>query len=374
MNLSFWERSSLTHYQHIVIGCGFVGMHIALQLRERFPHDNILIVEKGLLPEGASTKNAGFACTGSPTELLADIKQNGLDTMLQLFEMRLLGLNVTRKLLGDATIGYTADGSNELLTHKETYCLDELSALNKHLHSIVGGNTFMQEDTIIATSGFNASTYLHAVKHLTEGSIDTGKLVKALLSLCSNKNIEIKFGCEVTQIEYEGKQKVLLANSINSTLELHTESVYIATNAFAKNLLPDLDLKPGRGQVLITKPISNLKLKGIFHIDEGYYYFREVQGRILFGGGRNLDFATEETTEFGSTDIVQQSLIQKLKQDILPHTNFEVDYTWSGIMAFGNSKQPIIKKLDDGLFCAVRCGGMGVAIAPVVAKACVALV
>ena len=57
--------------------------------------------------------------------------------------------------------------------------------------------------------------------------------------------------------------------------------------------------------MLITKPIKNLHIKGTFHLDKGYYYFRNIDDRILFGGGRNLDFKTEETTEFGQTEITQ---------------------------------------------------------------------
>ena len=58
-------------------------------------------------------------------------------------------------------------------------------------------------------------------------------------------------------------------------------------------------MQPARAQVLITKPIKNLQIKGTFHLDKGYYYFRNIDNRILFGGGRNLDFKTEETSEFG---------------------------------------------------------------------------
>ena len=34
----------------------------------------ILVLEKGILPQGASTKNAGFACFGSLSEIIDDLK------------------------------------------------------------------------------------------------------------------------------------------------------------------------------------------------------------------------------------------------------------------------------------------------------------
>ena len=72
--------------------------------------------------------------------------------------------------------------------------------------------------------------------------------------------------------------------------------------------------------------------------DKGYYYFRNIEDRILLGGGRNLDFETETTTAFGETEIVQNKLEQLLKEVILPNHDFKIAHRWSGIMGLGNSK------------------------------------
>ena len=77
-------------------------------------------------------------------------------------------------------------------------------------------------------------------------------------------------------------------------------------------------MQPARAQVLITKPIENLQIKGTFHLEKGYYYFRNIDNRILLGGGRNLDFTTEETSKFGLTTLVQNKLEEILKTTILP--------------------------------------------------------
>ena len=128
------------------------------------------------------------------------------------------------------------------------------------------------------------------------------------------------------------------------------------------------NVQPARAQVLITKPIKNLKIKGTFHLDKGYYYFRNIDNRILFGGGRNLDFKTEETAEFGETTIIQNELEKILKETILPDTNFEVEHRWSGIMGVGDQKNAIVKQLSNHVCCGVRLGGMGVAIGSLVGK------
>lgn len=97
-------------------------------------------------------------------------------------------------------------------------------------------------------------------------------------------------------------------------MNFNCKKVLITNNAFVNELLPDLEVKPGRGQVIVTNVIKNLKLKGTYHYDQGYYYFRNIDGRVLIGGGRNLDFETENTTSFGQTDLVQESLRGLLEQ------------------------------------------------------------
>jgi glycine/D-amino acid oxidase-like deaminating enzyme len=114
--------------------------------------------------------------------------------------------------------------------------------------------------------------------------------------------------------------------------------------------------------VLITAPVKGLPFKGIYHFDEGYYYFRELNGRVLFGGGRNLDPAGETTTGFELNERIQQDLEHKLKTIILPHHQFTIEDRWAGIMAFGKTKQPIVRAYSPRIWLAVRMGGMGVAI------------
>ena len=160
----------------------------------------------------------------------------------------------------------------------------------------------------------------------------------------------------------------------NTDIEITTDKItfktaklFIATNGFANKLLEE-KVQPARAQVLITKPIKNLQIKGTFHLDKGYYYFRNIDDRILFGGGRNLDFKTEETSEFGQTAIIQNELENILKTTILPNTSFEIEHRWSGIMGVGDQKKAIVKQLSNHVFCGVRLGGMGVAIGSLVGK------
>ena len=72
----------------------------------------------------------------------------------------------------------------------------------------------------------------------------------------------------------------------------NTKKLLFATNGFA-NQLTNGAVKPARAQVLITEPIANLDIKGTFHLDKGYYYFRNIGGRILQIGAYGFGFSSD---------------------------------------------------------------------------------
>jgi glycine/D-amino acid oxidase-like deaminating enzyme len=188
-------------------------------------------------------------------------------------------------------------------------------------------------------------------------------MMKALLKKVQEANIQLLNSITVEHFTESADSVHIQTNH----LDFHTKKLLIATNGFASQLLNE-NVKPARAQVLITKPIPNLHIKGTFHLDKGYYYFRNIDNRILFGGGRNLDFKAEETTAFAQTELVQRKLEEILKTTISPNTTFEIEHRWSGIMGVGSQKKAIVKPLTSNVFCGVRLGGMGVAIGSLVGK------
>ena len=85
MNLSYWEKEEwFSNVDFTIVGSGIVGLSTALNLRKNYPKAKILVLERGLLPQGASTKNAGFACFGSISEVLSDLKSHSEDEVYNL--------------------------------------------------------------------------------------------------------------------------------------------------------------------------------------------------------------------------------------------------------------------------------------------------
>ncbi len=364
MNLSYWEyKTWLSNVDFTVVGSGIVGLSTALELRKRFPKAKILILEKGILPQGASTKNAGFACFGSISEILSDLRDHSEEAVNELVALRWQGVQLLRKNLGDEAIGYKDWGGHEVFLHTNAglfeTCIAELGRINQLLRSIFKKDAFILTENNFKFQGIQEQY----ITHQFEGQLDTGKMMYTFLKRVRQQGILLLNAVEVETFS-EGLQGVHVRTN---GFELDTKKLFIATNGFARQLVEE-DVQPARAQVLITKPIENLPIQGTFHLDEGYYYFRNVDNRILLGGGRNLDFETEKTTTFGQTERVQSELERLLHEVIVPGVDFEVDRRWSGIMGVGPQKMPIVKQLSNNVFCGVRLGGMGVAIGSVIGR------
>ncbi len=361
--LSFWEQDVFVKYDYIVVGSGIVGLSAAIEIAENKPKAKVLVLEKGIFPTGASTKNAGFACFGSITELLDDLNHLSEQAVLDLVKMRFEGLNILRNRLGDAAIDYRHYGGYELVSEKLLPCVAQLDKINQLLFPYFKDNVFALADEKIETFGFDTNFTKHLIYNQFEGQIHTGKMVQSLLHYAQKKGITILTGATVEDFEEQGSSVFV---SLSNGIKFQTVKLAICTNAFTykfkQHLQKPLDLSPGRGQVLITKPIEKLKFKGVFHIDEGYLYMRNYQDRVIFGGGRNIAFEEEATTEIAITDKITDYLIHYLDHILLPNTPYKIAHQWAGIMAFGENKQPILEQISERIVLGVRLGGMGVAI------------
>ena len=364
--LSVWEKESFYAPADIVIaGSGLVGLWSAYYLKKHAPSLSITIIERGLIPTGASTRNAGFACFGSLSELVSDAEQMGMDQLLELVDMRYRGLKKIRKTFSAEDITYEKYGGYELMPEGDLNQLrSSIDEFNHILKKITGlQKTFRLQNENIAQFGFSNIQYL--IENRSEAQLHSGKLCQALLRLVQSMGVTVLNNIEITAFE-----------KVSGHLLLHTQRPFpliaqqllVATNAFAQQLLPQLDITPARGQVLVTSPVDGLPFKGTFHFDKGFYYFRNLGDRVLLGGARNMAIEEETTTEMDVSDPIQHELERFLKEVVLPDRFYTIEHRWSGIMGMGSEKMPIIKAVNDHIFCAVRMSGMGVALAPIVGE------
>ena len=387
MAFSYWEaRTWLEDLDVLVVGAGIVGMSAALHARALHPGARIAVVDRSPFTDGGSTRNAGFACFGSPEELAQDREVLGDAAAADLVRTRLEGLGLLRNLLGDQHIGFDQTGSHALLRPGRP--VPDLASLNAWLAPVTGlGQTFVAPAH--PPRGIAPELTAHATFSPLEGLIDTGRMVARFRSLLAAADIPVLHGLAATDLGCtpgpSPRPRIVLHRSPPppqpqpqprpqpDSLPLSPASVVLATNAFASQLIPGLDVAPAANRVLVTAPLPACPLRGTFHVDAGYLYFREVHGRVLIGGGRHFPEAADDA----AGDAVRQRLIEELGMWVPAARGATIEYDWTGLLGVGAARVPIVRTAPEvapGVIVAVRMGGMGVAIGTAVGKAAAELV
>ena len=353
--LSYWEQKTwYSDHDFCIVGGGIVGMTTALHLRKKAPLAKICIVERGHLPTGGSTKNAGFMCFGSIGELIANTEQFGVEATLSTVKLRLEGLNLLRALTGDTEIGYQPCGGYELAR--------EQSEADHLIHHLPQLNTLLS-DHFNLNETFSLSS--HSIGHGSEtliynqyeGSIDTGKLITTLIRLCCQAEILILPSTEVTSYS-TASQSITLQTQ---THPITCKTLLLCTNAFTPDLA-DVQLIPQRNQVILTTPVNHHLMESCYHYHQGYVYFRPIGDQILIGGGRHLFPDSEQTDKLANTEEVTQWLIDWVRTSLVTNQPVDIAHQWSGILGTGNPLQPLIQEVQPNVFVAAKMNGMGVAI------------
>ncbi|MFK7757441.1 MAG: NAD(P)/FAD-dependent oxidoreductase [Flavobacteriales bacterium] len=362
MNFSYWEKQFISSSADlIIIGSGITGLSAAYHAASKHPKWKIIVLDKFVYSNAASTRNAGFACFGSAGELTADLR-NGLSykEVFSTLEKRLKGLTLLRDTLGDSALDYESCGGTEIFTSNQENeyhgILNQLDELNYQLNEFTNSaDTFQVSSPPSALVGFK-----YAIKNELEGKLNPGSLMKAWAKKCQDLGVEIYGGMSAQLLEdYSG---VSIKNHV-----IKSKQIAVCTNGLSESLRLDLKLSPARNLVVLTEPIPKLELPSTYHHLQGYMYFRKIHDRLLLGGGRHEFLAEEETSKFEVNSDLRLRLERYLKEHfgILPE---QIEMEWTGIMGVGNSKKPLVNRLNEHVVYGVKLGGMGVAIGSLVGK------
>ncbi|MDZ7681266.1 MAG: FAD-dependent oxidoreductase [Fodinibius sp.] len=331
------------------MGAGIVGLSTALFYQQEHPEARVAVFERGLLPKGASTRNAGFACVGSIGEHLADMAKESEQNIRNRIRRRYQGLELLKQTLGTSNIGYEHCGGYEFFRSQETFeeVAAEIDRFNGWMEELVDEDQVYRADEI---AGYPV------IANRLEGSLHPGKMMQHLVRRAMAVGVDIKWNCEVQQTAADGTVTLVDGNSFSADRVVH------AANGFVQKLLPQVDVRPARGYVLVTDEQDTLPWKGIFHHDKGYIYFRNVGSRLLIGGARNIDKEAEQTDQFGTNSAIKNHLVTFVNDVLRLPAGWTIEHQWSGIMGFTPTKTPIIEQMDERRYVAAGLSGMGIAI------------
>lgn len=361
--ISIWEQKLLGEYDLIVIGAGIIGLTTAHYYSALFPSHSVLVLEKNIpLCASASTRNAGFACFGSASELLKSIRTIGSNKTQELLNMRIKGLNLLR-----THTDFYSSGNIELLNNKTIECADHLDDLNYMVHH-ASSERFVENYKLIEKSyhwSFGKEREQALIYSAHESSISTSRLYEKLL-----KNKNVFFNQEVKSIQ-ENSDEVIVETQDR---KFRTDRVAICANTEITKFVPSIKIVPGRAQILLTEKVDFKQRADLcpVHYDEGYFYARTFDKRILVGGGRNQFFKQEQTTEMETTENVENVIKDFLYNVLLKDTGLtpKIESKWAGIMGFSEDGMPKVEVVPGSskIVAAFGCNGMGVSIGSAIAQ------
>ncbi len=347
---SYWDYDAIfpERLDYCIVGAGFTGIGMAMGLREKLPDAHILIIEQLPMGTAASTKNAGFLCFGSPSEVLDAMTTIGEKDAMSDIRKRWEGAAFLKHICKKLHIPIGMHGAYEIIDNEEIRrsVLQALPAINRLLADI--SPELVWESRHVTWTDCREVLFCQA-----EGQIHPGMLWNALKKHLRKLNIEIVQNCTLSDYQQNGN---CVEMTINDAFHTDTRKLILTTNAFQENLD---DVRPARNIVTLYK--ADIDMKSNIHYDKGYVYMRALDGYFLVGGGRNIDAETEAHAEFGSNEKILHYL-RGCKEKLL---NFELPdkpvWQWSGIITSGKDGNPLIEKLDKNILYTGRYGGMGVA-------------
>jgi|JI81BgreenRNA_FD_contig_101_209282_length_3831_multi_2_in_0_out_0_2 glycine/D-amino acid oxidase-like deaminating enzyme len=359
-NFSYWEHEYYSLPDVCIIGAGITGLSCAIELARQNPRLKIVVIEKSHTGTMATTRNAGFLCYGSPTEILRDLNSSNEYQVIELLKRKHKGQNALLSLLRKRKQTYRRVFGYELFDSKVKFeeTVDSLAQLNIIFKEATGIDTYYKEVQPNLMQAHGLSGFTGIIQLFQEGQVHSQNLDQALELKARNLGIRILRGVTIRAIQ-EANGYVTLFNEI---MEIKAKTLVLATNAFLNELVPEISVIPNRGQILVTTELKSIRLNGNYHFNEGYVYFRNVGKRILLGGARNVDFVGEQGSELKNNDAIQKWLENFLFEHLVLDKEAKIDYQWSGIMGFTPSGLPYCERHSEHVFIAGGMNGMGVAI------------
>jgi gamma-glutamylputrescine oxidase len=313
----------------VVIGGGVTGCACALALAEGGLR--VRLHEAREVASGASGRNGGFALRGGALPYDDARRRLGAENAKAYWQLSERALARLADLAGDAfrpvgSLRLAADGEERRELERE--------------YEALRADGFAIEWVEDALDGYHG-----AILHPPDGSIHPVRWVRRLAHRAAAAGVEIRERSHVESLADAGEAQVV-----------------VATDGYTHGLVPELDraIRPTRGQIVATEPLSELRFGRPHYARRGYDYWQQTPDRrLVLGGRRDADLDNEWTAEERLTEPVQAELERLLERLVgeTPH----ITHRWAGIFGTTADRLPLVGAIPgrDGVWAACGYSGHG---------------
>ena len=344
----------------VVVGGGYTGLAAARRLAMRGA--SVLVVERGDLGSGASTRSGGQVLTGLKVDAATLVANHGERRARELFDVGTRAIADLETIVDEEAIdcGYERCGHVQAAAKPSHFAAlrDEQALLARVFDHRVELLSRAQQRSELGTDAY------HGVSIDEESrAINPAKYVAGLVDAARRSG-----GCLASNLAVTGIARDHSRWRVGTTNgEVAADDVLIATNGYTGAITPALQRRiiPIGSYIIVTEPLTADAAAAVlprrrvaFDTKHFLYYFRlTADNRLLFGGRAEFNQPTPESTR-RAVAILRRGLAT-----VFPElADTQIAYAWSGNVAFTRDQMPHAGRLDGLLFAAGYCGH-GIAMA-----------
>jgi gamma-glutamylputrescine oxidase len=309
-----------------VVGGGITGISAALVaarggLRVR-------LHEAREVASGASGRSGGFALRGGAMLYGVARRELGRERAAQLWHLSERALDHLAELAGDA-LRRTGSLRVAVDASEREALLAEYEAL--------------REDGFAAD--WVDDRFHGAIRHPGDGSLQPVRCVRRLAALAADAGADLREHGRIQSLD-----------------ELDAEHVLLATDGYTRGLLASLDaaVRPVRGQVIATEPLSRRLFDCPHYSRHGFDYWQQIDdNRLILGGRRDTQLDHEFTDEETITDAIQREL-ESFAAELIGGEP-RITHRWAGLFGQTADRMPLAGPVPgrNGLWVAAGYSGHG---------------
>jgi glycine/D-amino acid oxidase-like deaminating enzyme len=343
-----------------VVGGGYTGLAAARHLARS--GGSVVVLERGALGAGASSRNAGQVLTGLKLEPATLVAKYGESRAKELFDISNRAITEVEQLVSDEQIDCELMRTGHLQaaakrSHFAAFCEEQALLARVFNHNVSVIPEADQATELGATSYYGLLLDQHSL------ALNPAKYVAGLAAAATRAGAVLA--------PHTAVQRVARTSgvwSVETTAgTLTAKDVLFATNGYTDGASSALQrrLIPIGSYIIVTAPLSNSvaarllpKRRMAFDSRHFLHYFRlTADNRLLFGGRAEFSGPTLESAKRA------EAILHREMTSIFPElAGTRIDYAWSGHVAFTRDQMPHAGLLD-GVFYAAGYAGHGIAMA-----------
>jgi len=343
-----------------ILGAGYTGLAAARQLA--LSGASVVVLDRGQVGSGASSRNAGQVLTGLKLEPAALISTYGETRARVLFDISRDAIAELERVVADEGIECEFERTGHLQaaakpSHYRAFAHEQA------LLARVFNHTVTLVDEARQSTELGARGYHGVLVDEESRAINPAKYVYGLGVAAARAGATVLEHAPVARMTKTGQEWTL----DTGRGEVRARDVLVATNGYTDRAAPALQrrLIPIGSYIITTAPLAagvaaRLLPKRRMVFDSRYFlhYFRlTADNRLLFGGRAEFSGPTLESAKRA------ESILHRAMSSIFPElAATPIDYTWSGHVAFTRDQMPRAGRLDDMFYAGGYCGH-GIAMA-----------